>query len=90
LLACSGDENDVFSPQELGRTNHAWNAVLLNGAWYLVDATWDAGRDTGGQWVRDFVTDWFLCEPEAMIMRHLQENPIWQLKYPVTTAEEFA
>jgi hypothetical protein len=36
------------------------------------------------------VTDWFLCEPEAMIMRHLPENPIWQLKYPVTTAEEFA
>lgn len=24
-------------------TYHAWNAVKIDGTWYLMDATWDAG-----------------------------------------------
>ncbi len=32
------------------RENHAWNEVKLNGNWYCVDATWDAGVDNPGSW----------------------------------------
>ncbi len=88
--ADSGEKVDPFSPRNVGESNHAWNAVLLKGAWYLVDTTWDAGQVTGTTWKRDFVTSWFLAEPEVMIYRHLPEDPVWQLTSRVTTAREFA
>jgi transglutaminase/protease-like cytokinesis protein 3 len=29
--------------EPLSTPNHAWNAVRIDGNWYLLDATWDAG-----------------------------------------------
>ena len=41
------------------REDHAWNEVKLNGRWYCVDATWDAGMDDPDYWSYFNVTsDW--------------------------------
>lgn len=64
-----------------GGANHAWNAVNLDGRWYLLDSTWDAGslNDSGlfsrntGRW------NYFLADPQLFITSHFPENPKWQL-----------
>ena len=33
------------------REDHAWNMVRLNGNWYCVDPTWDAGRTDSRLWL---------------------------------------
>ena len=32
--------------QEFEETNHAWNAIKIDGSWYLLDVTWAAGDPT--------------------------------------------
>ena len=43
-------------PSEIGKpesnTNHAWNAVKLNGKWTILDATWAAGYEYNGNWIK--------------------------------------
>ncbi|MFZ4526616.1 MAG: transglutaminase domain-containing protein [Chlorobium sp.] len=64
-----------------GGSNHSWNAVNLDGRWYLLDSTWDAGSidDSGhfsrksGKW------NYFLVDPAFFINSHFPENPAWQL-----------
>lgn len=40
LLSCVGIENEIMTGWADGEL-HSWNRVLLDGAWYQVDATWD-------------------------------------------------
>jgi hypothetical protein len=58
---------------DLSTANHTWNAVLLNGKWYLLDVTWGAGND------RAQLEDYFLTAPEIFIIDHLPNDPMWQL-----------
>ena len=41
--------------------DHAWNMVRLNGAWYCVDSTWDAGKPDSRSWTYFNVTSDFLA-----------------------------
>lgn len=44
LLSCAGVENYIMIGEAYSEGEydlHAWNAVLLDGKWYQVDATWD-------------------------------------------------
>ena len=44
LLTCAGVENYIMLGEAYSEGKydlHAWNAVLLDGKWYQVDATWD-------------------------------------------------
>lgn len=54
--------------------NHSWNAVELNGKWYLCDPTWSAGRivleDTGPKFEPDYFDGYFLAEPELFVRNH--------------------
>lgn len=55
---------------------HAWNAVKLDGAWQLVDATWD---DPVGA-PPDAVSSTYLFTPPAIFgWNHLPDDPSWQL-----------
>jgi transglutaminase-like putative cysteine protease len=63
---------------------HAWNAVRLDGWWYLFDATWD---DEGkGQ---DYETTYFLTPPHLFALDHLPDEPTWQLLPEPMTHNEF-
>lgn len=54
--------------------NHSWNAVELNGKWYLCDATWSAGKiikdNLGTRFEQQYFEGYFLAEPELFIRNH--------------------
>jgi len=76
--------------EELGETNHAWNAVQVGAEWYLLDSTWGAGYVSAArQYVPKFDDFYFLTPPEQFVRRHLPEEERWQLLDPPLTAEAF-
>lgn len=58
---------------------HAWNAVNLEGRWYLIDATWDAGSVNGDRFVKGYSTQYLLTPPEVFVASHMPDDPKWQL-----------
>jgi len=71
-------------------SNHAWNAVRIDGRWRLVDSTWGAGhQDPEGVFVRRFEEFYFLTPPEELVWTHLPEDPAWQLLNASISTEEF-
>ncbi len=62
------------------RPAHAWNAVQIDGKWYLLDVTWGAGiRNSSGAFVPNPTDKWFLTEPSTFVLTHLPLDPSWQL-----------
>lgn len=60
--------------------DHAWNAVRLEGQWYLLDATWGAGQiQRGNKFVQTERETYFLSAPEQFVLNHLPVIPMWQL-----------
>lgn len=84
-------QNAFIHPDSL-KTNHAWNAVKLNGEWKLIDATWASGycdrEVTKFTKRRDDAC--FLMKPASFIYRHLPDDSTWQpLKDTVVTKKAF-
>lgn len=75
-----------------GPTNHAWNAVRIDGQWRLVDSTWAAGYLSGEdrRFHRKFQPHYFLTEPSAFLINHLPEEPRWQLVERPISKPEYA
>ena len=77
--------------QKFAVSNHAWNAVLLNEEWYLIDVTWGASRSNN----EDFQASegnlerYFLTEPSLFLLDHLPEDPQWQLVSDPVSIEDF-
>jgi hypothetical protein len=66
--------------KKLKSTDHAWNAVKVDGKWHLIDATWGAGYVDGKEnYINMFSNDHFLTDPKKFIMKHLPSDPMWQL-----------
>ncbi|MHB9036250.1 MAG: transglutaminase domain-containing protein [Armatimonadota bacterium] len=62
------------------RRDHAWNAVMLDGKWHLLDTIWGAGYvDANNLFVRKPCEHYFLTPPERFISDHFPEDPNWQL-----------
>jgi hypothetical protein len=72
-----------------GPTNHAWNALRIDGQWRLMDPTWGAGYlDQSTRFVRRFQEHYFLTPPDAFVFDHLPQDPQWQLlERPLSAAE---
>ena len=71
------------APVRLQESDHAWNAVRLDGEWRLLDATWSNAKD---EWSSTYGRDYFLPPPELFVLNHLPANPVWQLlEHPVDT-----
>ncbi len=73
---------------EIARRSHAWNAVCLDSAYYLLDATWAAGYGGEDGFIRVFKNKYYLTRPEEFVKTHIPFDPIWQfLDNPISHAE---
>jgi transglutaminase/protease-like cytokinesis protein 3 len=73
-----------------GPSNHTWNAVKINGSWYLMDSTWGAGYVSGeGKYIRRFDDHFFMTPPSQFIFSHFPEDARWQLLDKPVSKQEF-
>ncbi|XP_077588020.1 kyphoscoliosis peptidase [Stigmatopora nigra] len=79
--------------RDLGRvkSDHLWNAVLLDGHWFLMDACWGAGRVDleGRSFVKRLDDFYFLTEPEEFIESHFPDEERWQLLDTPVSLDDF-
>ena len=68
---------------------HAWNAILYEGEYLLMDCTWGAGHVSNQQFVKAFNPFYFMCSPMKMIYRHFPTNSKHQYLQPIISKEEF-
>ncbi|MDC7995666.1 transglutaminase domain-containing protein [Altibacter sp. HG106] len=76
---------DQSSSRARNKSMHSWNAVQLNGKWYLCDATWSSGYiDMETRLFRfDYDDRFFLMDPETFRETHEPDDVVWQL-IPIT------
>jgi transglutaminase/protease-like cytokinesis protein 3 len=69
------DNLDIEAP------NHTWNAVKLNGKWYLCDPTWASGipNPTTYQFQFEFNDGFFLSSPNIFSVNHHPVTEKWFL-----------
>lgn len=81
------------SAKEIGvmpnTTNHAWNAVKVDGKWIILDATWAAGFLRNGKWIRKFNTYYFDMPKDKTFKTHYPEDQLWVLRFGRMSLEEF-
>lgn len=71
--------------QSLEGYGHAWNAVKLDGAWNLVDVTWDDPKDS-----KDPLETTYLLTPAAAFgYQHFPDDAAWQLVAAPITPGDF-
>lgn len=72
---------------ELAPIGHAWNAVEVKGAWYLLDATWDDPVMNDGS--DAYRTDYLFIPPDLAALNHFPDEPRWQLRTKALSRAEF-
>ena len=73
-----------------GQANHAWNAIKINGHWYLLDVTWGAGYlDINSKFNRHFNDYYFFTPPEEFIYNHFPDKTQWQLLDKPVSKKDF-
>ena len=63
------------------RVGHAWNAVRIDGNWFLIDNTWGAGYidDENNRFRRKFQEKYFLADPRTFVLDHYPNDYLFQL-----------
>ncbi|UZR96603.1 transglutaminase domain-containing protein [Chondrinema litorale] len=74
-----------------GIPNHSWNAVKLDGEWYLCDPTWSSGSInlTHKAFEKTFNSGYFLASPKLFAMSHYPLDTKWLLMDNAPTLEYF-
>lgn len=74
-----------------GVQNHSWNAIQLNGKWYLCDATWSSGAIdlSSGKFLQKYDDSYFLAEPSIFVRNHYPLDTSWLLMKDKPTLHEF-
>ncbi|MEO8796473.1 MAG: transglutaminase domain-containing protein [Polyangiaceae bacterium] len=84
----TGDARNQDAPLE-GQP-HAWNAAKIEGHWYLLDATWDAGSVDGNTFTKRYTTDYLFTPVDAFVITHFPDDAGWQLaETPIDRAAFF-
>lgn len=69
--------------------NHAWNSVMIEGKWYLIDVTWASVNNASSTMIHSDLREkyaqhkldyFFMADPADLILSHLPEDPYWQLQ----------
>ena len=62
------------------RSNHRWNAVMIDSTWHLLDVTWASGYlSYSNDFVRHFDDRYFMSPAEIFIRDHYPEDVQWTL-----------
>ncbi|OJJ13919.1 hypothetical protein BKI52_44950 [marine bacterium AO1-C] len=71
--------------------NHSWNAVKLNGRWYLCDATWSSGEihKPANKFIHDYNDGYFLANPTLFVQNHYPLDTTWVLMDKKPTFTDF-
>jgi hypothetical protein len=69
--------------------NHSWIGVRIGNGWRLVDPTWGSGYVNGTTFERHFSWDYFLVDPNALILSHFPEESAWQFLSQPMRRKEF-
>ncbi|XP_030072325.1 kyphoscoliosis peptidase [Microcaecilia unicolor] len=74
-----------------GDSDHAWNAVFLEGSWHLLDSTWGAGHCNNNctQFTFKYEEYYFLTHPALFIGKHFPEDKKWQLLQPTVSLKQY-
>jgi transglutaminase/protease-like cytokinesis protein 3 len=74
-----------------GIANHSWNAVQLEGKWYLADPTWSAGAYDREQhtFLRRYNNAYFLADPNLFIRNHYPLDSSWTLLEDPPSLQQF-
>lgn len=70
-------------------SNHAWNAVNIDGKWHLIDATWSTGNKESKPGEFKFSDEYFFAKPEHFILNHYPKEIKWQLLEKTVTKNVF-
>lgn len=78
INGCARSYDDVGKPYQ---SNHAWNAVMINKEWKLMDVTWASGYvdEARQKAVRKYNAFYYCTAPEMMILNHLPDMLRWTL-----------
>ena len=73
------------------KENHEWNAIKLNGEYYLCEVTWGAGKVENNKFVKNYSTFYFCCPPEIFIMSHYPSKDLskWMLLDKKISQDQF-
>ncbi|XP_041930643.1 uncharacterized protein LOC121694523 [Alosa sapidissima] len=73
------------------KSDHAWNAVRIQGHWYLLDSCWGAGNVdfTKRVFNKCYNEFYFLPDPDMFISDHFPDDVEWQLLRQPISLEEF-
>ncbi|WP_128543593.1 transglutaminase domain-containing protein [Larkinella soli] len=77
---------DREAGQPVKVVDHEWNAVNIEGEWYLLDLAWAVTTATQGDTSNDF---FFLTPPEQFVAQHFPTDPRWQLLAQPVSKTEF-
>jgi hypothetical protein len=72
-LTQTDDPWDTSIQEALEGVGHAWNAVKISDAWYLMDVTWDDSKDNEPK------STFLFTPPKLMALDHFPDDPKWQL-----------
>ena len=59
--------------------NHYWNAVMIDSAWYLLDATWASGYIMRSEFVHEYDARYFLTPAKTFVLDHYPDDLRWTL-----------
>jgi hypothetical protein len=84
-------KNDINMIGSANKSNHAWNAVQLNGAWKLLDATWarDDNDDSLTKFTKKMDECYFFSDPLKLSYNHFPNEKKWFLLASPVTKSKF-